>query len=67
MSKYIRLFENHDEYLEYLNGGGMILPNVSHCADINDVHYNPYYIRLGPEKYHAERIFARRMNRASER
>lgn len=43
MSKYIRLFENHDEYLEYLNGGGMILPNVSHCIDVNDVHYNPWF------------------------
>lgn len=43
MFKYIKPFDTHAEYEEYLNSG-MILPNVSHCADINDVHYNPYYI-----------------------
>ena len=41
MSKYIKLFENHTQYEAYLGGGEMILPNVSHCIDVNDVHYNP--------------------------
>ena len=42
MSKYLKLFETHAEYTAYSGGGGeMILPNVSHCIDVNDVHYNP--------------------------
>ena len=40
MGKYLKLFETHTEYEEYLGGGEMILPNVSHCIDQNDVHYN---------------------------
>lgn len=56
MSKYIRLFENHDEYLEYLNGGGMILPNVSHCIDVNDVHYNPWFDNRIVVTYYVEDI-----------
>ena len=41
MGKYLKLFETHQEYEAYLGGGEMILPNVSHCIDVNDVHYNP--------------------------
>ena len=41
MPKYLKLFETHQEYETYLGGGEMILPNVSHCIDQNDVHYNP--------------------------
>ena len=40
MSKYIKLFKNHTQYETYASGE-MILPNVSHCIDVNDVHYNP--------------------------
>ena len=40
MSKYLKLFNTHAEYEAYLGGGEMILPNVSHCIDQNDVHYN---------------------------
>ena len=42
MSTYLKLFKTHDEYQAYSVGGGeMILPNVSHCIDKNEVHYNP--------------------------
>ena len=39
MGKYLKLFENHADYVSY--SGGMILPNVSHCITENHVHYNP--------------------------
>ena len=42
MSKYIKLFETTSEYEEYINGGDVILPNVSLCEDERRVHYNPW-------------------------
>ena len=41
MSKYLKLFENHTQYEEYKNSGTMVLPNVSHCKQEVEVHYNP--------------------------
>ena len=41
MGKYLKLFNTHTEYEAY-SRGEMILPNVSYCEDVNDVHYNPY-------------------------
>ena len=41
MGKYLKKFENHSDYETYINGQDAILPNVSHCKDQNDVHYNP--------------------------
>ena len=38
--KYIRLFEQHSEYAAAESG--LTLPNVSHCIQENDVHYNAY-------------------------
>jgi hypothetical protein len=43
MSKYIKVFETHIGYEEYINGEGAILPNVSFCEDEKDVHYNPVH------------------------
>ena len=42
--KYINTFKNHSSYEEKLNVGGVdiILPNISYCEDVKDVHYNPY-------------------------
>ena len=40
--KYIKKFENHTQYETYMEGGSVVLPNVSHCAQENEVHYNPY-------------------------
>lgn len=41
MGKYLKLFENHTSYDTFINGGGVELPNVSHCINEGDVHYNP--------------------------
>ena len=41
MSKYLRLFNNHAEYLAFTQTSDFLLPNVSHCISEDDVHYNP--------------------------
>lgn len=38
---YLKLFENHSEYETFVSGGTMVKPNVSHCVQENEVHYNP--------------------------
>lgn len=44
---YLKLFENHSQYETFINGGGgMLRPNVSHCVQENEVHYNPIETRL---------------------
>lgn len=40
MSNYLKLFENHDDYEDFVDGGTMVLPNVSYCQQENEVHYN---------------------------
>ena len=40
--KYLKKFETHEDYEEYLTGGTIVKPNVSYCEDFDDVHYNPY-------------------------
>ena len=42
MGKYIKLFENHTQYTAYTASTEFIKPNVSHCIQENEVHYNPY-------------------------
>ena len=42
MAIYLKEFENHTQYENYINGSGAILPNVSICTTEGDVHYNPY-------------------------
>ena len=42
MAKYLKLFDEHSDYNTYITGNDKILPNVSHCIDNNDVHYNPW-------------------------
>ena len=41
MAVYLKEFENHIQYENYINGSGAILPNVSICTTEGDVHYNP--------------------------
>ena len=41
MGKYIKLFEKDEDYLAFKGTSDFILPNVSHCIEENDVHYNP--------------------------
>ena len=40
--KYIKKFDRHADYEAYINGGGAVLPNVSYCVDLNEVHFNKY-------------------------
>ena len=42
--KYLKLFDNHAEYEGFVSGETMVRPNVSHCVQENEVHYNgvPY-------------------------
>ena len=40
--KYLTLFDTQTEYEGYVNGGGLVLPNVSFCEDEREVHYKPY-------------------------
>lgn len=42
MAIYLKKFENHTQYNNYINGSDAILPNVSICTTEGDVHYNPY-------------------------
>ena len=42
MAIYLKKFENHTQYENYINGSGAILPNVSLCVNENEVHYNPW-------------------------
>ena len=41
MAIYLKKFENHTQYENYINGSGAILPNVSICTTEGDVYYNP--------------------------
>lgn len=47
--KYIKLFNNHEGYETYIEE--MILPNVSHCIEEQDVHYNPIPDPYNGHKY----------------
>ena len=40
--KYLKLFNNHTAYETFESGGTMVKPNVSHCVQENEVHYNPH-------------------------
>ena len=45
--KFIKIFETHDpDYLNYINSEDVILPNLSYCKDIGDVHLNKIETRL---------------------
>ena len=41
MKKYLTLFNSHAEYEQYVSGN-FEKPNVSHCVQEDDVHYNPW-------------------------
>ena len=50
MKKYLRLFKNHDDYLDFKKTNDFKLPNISHCEQENEVHYSPY---ISPYNGHA--------------
>ena len=39
--EYLKLFENHSQYENFIQTEDFIKPNVSHCVQENEVHYNP--------------------------
>ena len=41
MAKYIKKFGSHLDYDSFRQTDGFIKPNVSHCIQEGDVHYNP--------------------------
>lgn len=52
MAIYLKEFSTQNEYEQYINGSGAILPNVSICKDTpNEVHYNPYVDPSGGHEY----------------
>ena len=40
MKEFIKKFNTHEDYEEYITGDSVVLPNVSYCVDAKDVHYN---------------------------
>lgn len=51
MSKYLKLFNTHSEYETYMSEGNVYLPNISHCIQENECHFDPSngfdYVDLG--------------------
>ena len=47
MVKYLKLFNNHEDYLNFKKTTDFILPNVSHCVQENEVHYDARPIHNG--------------------
>ena len=39
---YLKKFENHAEYTAYTASTEFVKPNVSHCTQEVELHYNPY-------------------------
>lgn len=40
MGQYLKLFNTHTNYQNFVNSGEMMKPNVSHCIQETHVHYN---------------------------
>ncbi len=47
---YLKLFDNHSSYEDFVSGDTMERPNVSHCILENEVHYNPDKFFLTPKQ-----------------
>lgn len=46
MGKYIKKFDTHSDYEDFLETEDFIRPNVSYCVDNVEVHYNPIETRV---------------------
>ena len=53
--EYLKLFTQHSDYEEFINGGGVDLPNVSYCEKENEVHYNPIPTQLNNEIWYTSK------------
>lgn len=40
--EYLKLFENHSQYEDFIETKDFIKPNVSYCIEQEEVHYNPF-------------------------
>jgi hypothetical protein len=40
MGKYIKKFDTHSDYEDFIETADFIKPNVSYCVDNVEVHYN---------------------------
>ena len=49
--EYLRIFEDHSDYVSYASGEDFLMPNVSYCAEQNEVHYNPENMLVFNENY----------------
>lgn len=57
MGQYLKLFETHENYEDFVESGEMLRPNVSHCVSENEVHYNPkitYKITIGENVFNVD-------------
>ena len=50
--KYLRKFQTHSDYEDFVEGGDYITPNVSICVSDSDIHYNKE--QLAPGAYTRE-------------
>lgn len=41
MRKFIKAFENHNQYEAFTGTSEFVLPNVSFCENEDEMHYNP--------------------------
>ncbi len=41
--KYVKLFQNHSKYNEFI-GGQYLRPNISYCVNENHAHYTKYFL-----------------------
>ena len=51
MGKYIKKFDTHSDYEDFIETEDFIKPNVSYCVDNIEVHYNPYVDPYGGHEY----------------
>lgn len=51
MGKYIKKFDTHSDYEDFIETEDFIRPNVSYCVDNKDVHYNPQEDPYGGHEY----------------
>ena len=54
--KYIKKFNNHLNYLNFLSSNNFIKPNVSKCVSELDIHYNKWYETRVVAKYNVTDI-----------
>ena len=52
--KYFKKFNEHSEYLEYINSEDKILPNISYCQKEEDIHVNPWELPYNIIMYRSE-------------